>query len=90
MRTARTLEEGMVITVEPGCYFNTYLLNKAFGNPEFSKYLNKEKLLANMKLGGVRIEDNILITAGGCDSFTDVPRTTQEIEAVMAGKEWPF
>jgi len=83
LRTARALEEGMVITVEPGCYFNRYLLNKAFSDDNISEFLNREKLEANMELGGVRIEDNVLITADGRESFTKVPRTVEEIEATM-------
>jgi hypothetical protein len=38
----------------------------------------------------VRIEDNVLITPSGAESFTDVPRTVKEIEAVMAGGGWPL
>ena len=40
----RFLEEGMVITVEPGCYFNAFLLEPAFKNPAQAKYLNAERL----------------------------------------------
>ena len=84
LRTARMLEQDMVITVEPGCYFNRYLLTRAFGDASHSKFLVREKLEANLNLGGVRIEDNVLITADGSESFTSVPRTVKEIEALMA------
>lgn len=84
LRTARMLEQDMVITVEPGCYFNRYLLTRAFGDASHSKFLVREKLEANLNLGGVRIEDNVLINAGGSESFTSVPRTVEEIEALMA------
>ena len=89
LRTARLLEERMMITLEPGCYFNRYLLLKAFEDPKLSQYTNEAKLRAHMDLGGVRIEDNILITTDGCESFTSVPRTVEEVEKVMAGGSWP-
>ena len=78
-----------MITLEPGCYFNRYLLLKAFEDPKLSQYTNEAKLRAHMDLGGVRIEDNILITTDGCESFTSVPRTVEEVEKVMAGGSWP-
>jgi hypothetical protein len=39
--------------------------------------------------GGVRLEDDVLVTPHGCESLTSVPRTVSEVEAVMAGGEWP-
>lgn len=39
--------------------------------------------------GGVRIEDDVIVTATGCESMTDVPRAVDDIEQVMAGKSWP-
>ena len=47
-----------------------------------------EAVLSYMAFGGVRIEDNVLVTEGGAESMTDVPRTCEEIEAVMAGGAW--
>ena len=40
--------------------------------------------------GGVRIEDDVLVTKDGCESFTDVPRTVDDIEQTMSGKSWPW
>ncbi len=39
--------------------------------------------------GGVRIEDDVIVTADGARSMTNVPRTVADIEAVMAGAPWP-
>lgn len=89
LRTARPLEEGMVITVEPGCYFSAVLLEPAFQDPQLAPFLVEEQLRQFMGFGGVRIEDDVLVTAAGAVSMCDVPRTIQEVEAVMAGAPWP-
>uniref|UniRef100_A0A0G4H838 Peptidase M24 domain-containing protein n=1 Tax=Chromera velia CCMP2878 TaxID=1169474 RepID=A0A0G4H838_9ALVE len=83
-RTSRALQEGMVLTVEPGCYFVDFLLDKALKDPKHSKFLNPEGVQKFRGFGGVRIEDNVLITADGHDCFTDVPRTVEDIERAMA------
>jgi Xaa-Pro aminopeptidase len=69
------------------------LLEPALNSPAQSRFLVKEavqKLLAS-GFGGVRIEDDVLVTAGGAKSFTDglVPRSVKDVEAVMAGAPWP-
>ena len=38
--------------------------------------------------GGVRIEDDVVVTASGAETMTDVPRTIKEVEAVMAGQPY--
>ena len=45
---SRTLEEGQVITVEPGCYFNSSLLLPAFENPQQRQFLSKDALMGFM------------------------------------------
>jgi hypothetical protein len=59
-------------------------------DPVHSKFLVREAIKPYMAMGGVRIEDNVVITESGSLSLTDVPRTVKEIEAVMAGAHWPF
>ncbi|KAK2385352.1 Metallopeptidase M24 family protein [Trifolium repens] len=90
LRTARGLQEGMVITVEPGCYFIEALLLPAMNNPETSKFFNKEVITRFIGFGGVRIESDVLVTATGCYNMTKCPREIHEIEAVMAGAPWPI
>ncbi|KAL3139068.1 hypothetical protein ABBQ32_005865 [Trebouxia sp. C0010 RCD-2024] len=89
LRTARVLEEYMVVTVEPGCYFNPFLLHPAFEDPSQAPFLNKKRLEASLGFGGVRIEDDVVVTADGARSMTNVPRAITDIEAVMAGAPWP-
>lgn len=91
LRTARALEERMMITVEPGCYFNAALLAPALDDPKLGAYLVRSRLEPLIgTFGGVRIEDNVLVTRDGALSLTDVPRTVGDVEAVMAGAPWPF
>jgi Xaa-Pro dipeptidase len=78
----------MCVTIEPGLYFMEEKLKRAFQDPEVAKYLNKEKIDEYRHVGGVRIEDDVYVTKKGCINMTIVPRTIEEIENCMAGKEW--
>ncbi|KAF2104331.1 putative Xaa-Pro aminopeptidase, partial [Rhizodiscina lignyota] len=68
------LEEGMVVTVEPGIYFSRFAIQQFLQSPEHSKYINKEEVEKYYSVGGVRIEDNILVTAGGYENLTTAPK----------------
>ncbi|XP_028392378.1 xaa-Pro dipeptidase-like isoform X1 [Dendronephthya gigantea] len=85
LRTARNLEENMVLTVEPGIYFIDYLLDEALRNSAQAHFINVEVLQEYRGSGGVRIEDDIIVTADGMELMTQVPRTVQEIEEHMQG-----
>jgi Xaa-Pro dipeptidase len=87
LRFARELKSGMYVTIEPGCYFIPPLLEKAYEDPAQSKFLVKENLDRFWSFGGVRIEDDVLITKTGVENFSIVPRTVQEIEAWMGEKD---
>lgn len=88
LRTARILQESMVLTVEPGCYFIDHLLDEALAG-DFGQYLNADLIKDYRGFGGVRLEDVVTITDAGFINYTLCPRTVQEVEHVMAGGNWP-
>jgi len=87
LRARRPLEKNMVITVEPGIYFIDALLGPALADPQLSVYLNKEKIMKFMNFGGVRIEDDVIVTEDGIENMTKLPRTVEDIERVMQRKD---
>lgn len=83
LRVRRELMPGMVITIEPGIYFIPALLKPAFENSEQAHYLNREKIESLYNFGGIRIEDNLIITETGYENLTEVPKEIKEIEEIM-------
>lgn len=79
------LEEGMVVTVEPGVYFIRSIIEDIRANPDKAKHVDFDKVEEFFYVGGVRIEDDVLVTADGYENLSPLPRTVDEIEAFMAG-----
>lgn len=90
LRMGRLVQKGMVLTVEPGIYFINHLLDQALANPAQSCFFNSQVLARFRGFGGVRIEDDIAVTASGVELLTCVPRTVEEIEAFMADSSKSF
>jgi len=84
LRMRRSLQPGMVITIEPGLYMVPALLKPALKDENVSAFLNKNKIESLYNFGGVRIEDNIIVTDNGYENLTDVPKERDDIEKVMA------
>lgn len=77
------LEEGMVITIEPGLYFSRYELERAYlPSPIHSKFINREVLDRYWAVGGVRIEDDILITLDGYENLTTTPKGEEALDII--------
>ena len=78
------LENGNFITVEPGIYFISFLMDEAEASPILSKYIIKDELEKYRKFGGVRIEDDVMVGEDSVETYQkDLPRTIEEIEAIM-------
>lgn len=86
LRMARRLTPGNVITDEPGIYFIPALW-EYFRKHNLDKgFVNFDKLRAYEKFGGIRLEDDLLITENGCRRLgtTRLPIASAEVESVMA------
>ncbi len=85
LRFALPYKAGHVFTVEPGCYFIPELIGKWKAERKFSEFINYDKTVDYMSIGGVRIEDNVLITSDGHKLLgKPIPKTVTEIEAVCS------
>ncbi len=83
LRMAKELEAGHVITVEPGCYFIPELISKYKSEGKFKEFVNYSKLGEYLDFGGVRIEDNVLITESGYKILgVAIPKTIDEVEEI--------
>lgn len=86
LRLGRELEPGFVITVEPGLYFIPALIDKWRSEGKFTDFINYAALEAYRQFGGIRIEDNVLITAEGPRVLGEpIAKTVAEVEALRVG-----
>ena len=86
LRMGRKLEEGFVLTDEPGIYFIPALIDDWKAKGHCKDFLNYEMLETYKDFGGIRIEDDLLITSDGCRFLGSkrIPYHPQELEAFMA------
>ena len=85
LRLGKNLEPGFCITVEPGIYFIPSLIDQWEAENKYRNFINYDALKTFKGFGGIRIEDNIVITEGGYRLLGPaIPSTIDDIEAVMA------
>jgi len=84
LRLGRRLKPGNVLTNEPGCYFIPALIDKWKAEKKFEEFINYTKVEQYKDFGGVRIEDDILVTETGSRVLgKPIPKTVEEVEEVM-------
>lgn len=84
LRLAKELKPGFVLTVEPGVYFIPALIDQWKAENKFSDFIDYARVEKFKKFGGIRIEDNVLVTK---DSHRvlgkPIPKAVEEIETIM-------
>jgi len=81
LRLARALEAGFVLTVEPGIYFIDQLIDRFKAEGRFASFIDYQKIQAYRGMGGIRIEDDVLVTPEGCRVLgPPIPKHIDDIE----------
>ena len=84
LRLGRKLEPGFVLTIEPGIYFIPALVNLWKKEGKFTDFINYSEVEKYLGFGGVRLEDDILITETGSRFIGErIPIAIEEIEETM-------
>ena len=85
LRMGRRLEQGFVVTDEPGIYFIPALIDEWRASGHCKDFLNFDMLETYKDFGGIRIEDDLLITADGCRFMGSkrIPYHPSELEEFM-------
>lgn len=86
LRMGRRLEEGFVVTDEPGIYFIPALIDDWKASGHCAEFLNFDLLETYKDFGGIRIEDDVLITKDGCRFLGEdrIPYYPKDVEEFMA------
>ena len=85
LRLGKGLEPGFVITVEPGLYFIGELIDRWKAERKNAEFVNYDAVEKYRDFGGIRIEDDALITEEGSRILgKPIPRTIEEVEAMSS------
>lgn len=84
LRLGKKLQPGFVLTVEPGIYFIPQLIEEWRGGKRLVDFINYDSLSDYYNFGGIRIEDNVLITEKGVQVLGEpIPKTIGELKAAF-------
>jgi Xaa-Pro aminopeptidase len=84
LRMGRMLQPGFVISVEPGIYFIPELINLWKSENKFTEFINYDKVEEYLGFGGIRLEDDVLVTEDGHKVLgKPIPKTIEEVEALF-------
>lgn len=85
LRCGRRLQPGFVMTDEPGTYFIPHLIDLWNGQGMHKDFINYDEVEKYRNFGGIRLEDDILITETGCDVIGDkiIPYHIDDVEAFI-------
>jgi Xaa-Pro aminopeptidase len=86
LRLAKELKPGYVVTVEPGIYFIPALCDKWKKEGKFTDFISYDKFERYKDFGGIRIEDNVLVTKTGSRVLgRPIPKKPGKIEEIVSG-----
>ncbi|KAF4782858.1 metallopeptidase family M24 [Colletotrichum scovillei] len=83
LRVRGQIPAGSIVTVEPGIYFCSFIIEPYLKDPVYSKFIDQAVLDKYWDVGGVRIEDNILITKDGSENLTPTIKDPDELEKII-------
>jgi Xaa-Pro aminopeptidase len=88
LRLAKNLQPGYVFTIEPGIYFIPELIDMWKRENKFDEFINYDMVLDYKDFGGIRIEDDILVTEDGYKVLgsNPIPKSVEEVEALASSK----
>jgi Xaa-Pro aminopeptidase len=86
LRLARPLQKGFVVTIEPGVYINRWLTERWQAEGRHAAFIDYAAFDRHADFGGIRIEDDILVTATGRRELgPHIARSREDVEAACAG-----
>ncbi|KAI9849731.1 MAG: hypothetical protein M1838_000092 [Thelocarpon superellum] len=85
LRVRGRLPAGSIITVEPGIYFCRFIIEPYLNDPTHAPFIDQAVLDRYWTVGGVRIEDNVLVTDDGYENLTTAVKGVDEMERLVRG-----